>query len=257
MADVFLSYKRAERARIQRIAELLRLEGLDVWYDSRLEIGRSEGFDEEIEREVTSAACVVVCWTPEAVRSIYVRAESKKGLERNVLIPVFLESCTLPVPFNAIDTAELIGWTTSADDPRWSSLVTAIKHTVERSRADEAQRIADSKAAYARLTERVFPGSLRAIVGRIHARHDKDAWDFDDDIEAVLQWLAATFEKEATLNAHGYELAERQAGGSAWRWWDDGSAARRHERLAVLRAILKRSDDAMWSSQQVLGQPAP
>ena len=53
---------------------------------------------------MTSAYCVLACWTPVAVRSVYVRAEAKKGLENNTLVPVFLEQCTLPVPFNAIDT---------------------------------------------------------------------------------------------------------------------------------------------------------
>jgi hypothetical protein len=100
-ADVFVSYKRAERLRVARIAELLRESGFDVWFDARPEVGRGEGFDAEIEREVTSAGCVFVCWTRDATKSRYVKAEAKKGLERKALVPLFLEPCDLPIPSTA------------------------------------------------------------------------------------------------------------------------------------------------------------
>ena len=132
MADVFISYKRAERARVARIAELLRESGLDVWFDARLEIGRGEGFDAEIEREVTSAACVPVCWTPEATKSIYVRAEAKKGLERQVLVPLFLEPCDLTIPFNGLDTGDLSHWNgrTVIGVAVWSGLCKSYQRTI-------------------------------------------------------------------------------------------------------------------------------
>ncbi|MGE0474734.1 MAG: toll/interleukin-1 receptor domain-containing protein, partial [Nitrospirales bacterium] len=137
MADIFISYKRAERPRVQLITDLLRADGFDVWFDTRLELGRGEGFDAEIEREVTSAACVLVCWTPEATKSVYVKAEAKKGIDREVLVPMFLEECVLPVPFNAIDAADLTGWSGNVTDERWIALQTKIKETVNRSKADE------------------------------------------------------------------------------------------------------------------------
>jgi hypothetical protein len=37
-----------------------------------LEVGRGEGFDAEIEREVTSASSVLVCWTTAALSSVSV-----------------------------------------------------------------------------------------------------------------------------------------------------------------------------------------
>lgn len=257
MADVFISYKRLERDRVRRIAEILRAEELDVWFDARLEVGRGEGFDAELEREVTSAACVLVCWTPEAVRSIYVKAESKKGLERNVLVPMFLESCTLPVPFNAVDTADLVGWTGDPLDPRWVELFAHIKQTVEKSKTDELQRIAHSAAAYERLNEKVHPGTLKLLISRIVAKHDRDAGDYHPDIQAVIEWLESVSKKEAILNARGYELADRQSGGGAWYWWNDGKAAARSSQLAELREAVQRIDSAMAESQHYLDKPAP
>ncbi|MCB1955195.1 MAG: toll/interleukin-1 receptor domain-containing protein [Rhodocyclaceae bacterium] len=257
MADVFISYKRTERDRVARLAELLAEAGLDVWFDARLEAGRGEGFDAEIEREVTSAHCVLVCWTPEAVRSIYVKAESKKGLEREVLQPVFLNPCTLPVQFNAIDCLDLAGWQGDAADPRWRVLLSSVQATVSRSKATEAQRIAHSEAAYGRIEDRIYPGTLKSLVERIAALHDADARHYDADIQALLDWLESVAEKEARLNVLGLERAGRQAGGDAWRWWDDGNAARRSARLTDLRAQLRRLDEALAASQRVLDQPAP
>ena len=257
MVDVFISYKRAERDRVRQIADLLKDENLDVWFDARLEVGRGEGFDAEIEREVTSAACVLVCWTPEAVKSIYVKGESKKGLERDVLVPALLAQCVLPVPFNAVDTADLVGWTGDAQSANWLSLVATIKQTVARSKADELQRIAHSQAAYERVADKVYPGTLKAIVGKIAANRDNDAWAYHADIEAILEWLESVAEKESQHNAYGYELADRQSGGSAWYWWNDGKAAERSARLSGIRERLKRIDSAISKSQEVLEKPAP
>jgi hypothetical protein len=254
MADVFISYKRLQHERVRLIAELLRAEQLDVWFDARLEVGRGEGFDAEIDREVTSAACVLVCWTPEAVRSIYVKAESKKGLDRDVLVPVFLEPCTLPVPFNAIDAADLMGWTGDTLDPKWIALLEHVKKTVAQSKADDLQRAAHSAAEYERVDQKIYPGTLKLLIGRLVAKHDRDAWDYHSDIQAVFEWLESISKKEAILNARGYELADRQSGGSAWYWWENGAAAARSSKLAELREALHRIEVAMADSQKYLAQ---
>jgi len=257
MADVFISYKRAERNRVRQIADLLKAENLDVWFDARLEVGRGEGFDAEIEREVTSAACVLVCWTPEAVKSIYVRGESKKGLERDVLVPVFLEECVLPVPFNAVDTADLRGWTGDTSSAVWICLVATIKKTVDQSKSNELQRIAHSDASYQRIQDKVYPGTLKAIIKKVDAKHDNDASDYQSDIEAILEWIESVAQKEARLCAYGYELADRQSGGSAWYWWDRGDAAKRSAYLSIIRKKLKQIDTTVEKSQEYLDRPAP
>ena len=166
MADVFISYKRSERQRVERIAELLRDYKMTVWFDAQLEAGRGEGFDAEIEREVTSAHCVVVCWTKDALKSMYVKAEAKKGLEREALVPVFLENCQLPVPFNGVDTIDLTDWNGDEDEPVWKRVVEIVQQRVESSRADESRRRVHSLAAYERVSERLYPGIL-AITGKI------------------------------------------------------------------------------------------
>ncbi|MBK7566181.1 MAG: toll/interleukin-1 receptor domain-containing protein [Propionivibrio sp.] len=180
MADVFISYKRSERQRVERIAELLRDYKMTVWFDAQLEAGRGEGFDAEIEREVTSAHCVVVCWTKDALKSMYVKAEAKKGLEREALVPVFLENCQLPVPFNGVDTIDLTDWNGDEDEPVWKRVVEIVQQRVESSRADESRRRVHSLAAYERVSERLYPGILALLVPRITAIGDWDTRDYGE-----------------------------------------------------------------------------
>lgn len=121
MADVFISYKREERAQVERIAERLKGLGLSVWFDSRLPSG--ESFDEEINREIHDAKCVLVCWSPGAVQSQWVRAEAAIGRERDVLATVTLAPTRLYPPFNLIHSIDLSKWDGRDTDPAWLATI--------------------------------------------------------------------------------------------------------------------------------------
>ena len=66
------------------------------------------------------------------------------------------------------------------------------------------------------MTDKVYPGTLGLLVGRLAAKSDADARDYHSDIETILEWLAAVAEKEHGLVDFGYGLADRQSGGGAW-----------------------------------------
>lgn len=121
MADVFISYKREERAQVERIAERLRGLGLSVWFDARLPSG--ESFDEEINRELHAAKCVLVCWSPGAVQSQWVRAEAAIGRDRDVLAAVTLAPTQLYPPFNLIHSVDLANWDGADLHPGWLSVI--------------------------------------------------------------------------------------------------------------------------------------
>jgi hypothetical protein len=91
---VFVSYKRADIARVSRIIRLLQEIGLRVWYDRGIP-GGSE-WDEEIEERLRHAPFVVVCTSQAAVASKYVRREVKFADSLDVpILPVLLEEVTL------------------------------------------------------------------------------------------------------------------------------------------------------------------
>ena len=108
MADVFISYRKADRARAQALASALKVENLDVWWDVALETG--ETFDEKIQGVLEKCKAVIVLWSKESVKSDWVRAESSIGRERGILVPVMIQPVNIPVPFNLLHTADLVGW---------------------------------------------------------------------------------------------------------------------------------------------------
>ena len=257
MAEVFISYKRDQRERVKVIADVLKDEELSVWFDANLEAGRGEGFDAEIEREVTSAYCVLACWTRAALRSIYVRAEAKKGLDRAALVPILLEECTLPVPFNAMNTVDLTQWRGDKDDPSWRRVLAQLREKVNQGKRDVHARMEHSRAAYDRMNDKIYPGTLALLSRRIAALHEMDAAKYHQDIEALLEWVRSITEKELRYQEHGWELADRQSGGAAWRFWESGAAAARAEEIAKVRTLLTEIARTLAKSQELLTRPAP
>jgi pimeloyl-ACP methyl ester carboxylesterase len=122
MADVFLSYASEDRGRVEPLADALEAAGFSVWWDRRIEPGSS--FDREIEKELSSASCVVVVWSQLSVSSNWVREEADEGLLRGILVPVQIDECQLPLGFRRTQAADLIGWPSQKRD--LSSLVQKI-----------------------------------------------------------------------------------------------------------------------------------
>lgn len=125
MADVFLSYRKADRARAETLARALKVENLDVWWDTALETG--ETFDEKIQSVLEQCKAVIVIWSKESVKSDWVRAESSIGRERGILVPVMIHDVNIPVPFNLLQTADLVGWNGDRANAAYRDVVQQVK----------------------------------------------------------------------------------------------------------------------------------
>ncbi|MGD9924594.1 MAG: toll/interleukin-1 receptor domain-containing protein [Pseudorhodoplanes sp.] len=116
-ADIFISYKRQDRPRIEALARALRQLGVDVWFDARLVPGHE--FEEVIQAQANAVRAMIVCWTAACFTmddSGYVRFEAGIGHKRGVLAPISLEpmgSFALPHPFEKLHTEDLSQWLTS------------------------------------------------------------------------------------------------------------------------------------------------
>ena len=64
MADVFISYAKADRPLALKLAAMLEAEGWKVWWDTSLTIG--DDFRNEIMTEVGRARAVIVFSIPKA-----------------------------------------------------------------------------------------------------------------------------------------------------------------------------------------------
>ncbi|OQW60071.1 MAG: hypothetical protein A4S17_10815 [Proteobacteria bacterium HN_bin10] len=126
MADVFLSYRRDERASVETIASRLRSLGLTVWFDASMSAG--ETFNAEIDREARAAKAILVCWSPAARQSAWVNAEAMIGFNQKKLAACQVagsEDFDPPTPFNAVQTEDLREWLRSPDQehPCWQGVL--------------------------------------------------------------------------------------------------------------------------------------
>lgn len=132
MADVFISYARADRGRVRLIAQALMAEGFSVWWDPEIKPGKK--WDDLIRRELESADAVVTCWTKTSSKSKWVLAETSFADGRKKLAPALVQACDPPIPYNMVQSADLTRWRGNADDLEWVALLGAVKALVDARR---------------------------------------------------------------------------------------------------------------------------
>lgn len=108
MAQIFLSYARADRVRVSELVAALQRAGHQVWWDRRLSAGAE--FEREIEQALADADAVIVAWSAASVRSHWVRDEATAGRDTNRLVPVSLDGSAPPLGFRQLHTIDLTAW---------------------------------------------------------------------------------------------------------------------------------------------------
>jgi adenylate cyclase len=130
MADVFVSYARADKARVAPLVAALELRGWTVWWDPDITPGQE--FDSQIEAELQAACAVVVVWTQASVGSRWVRGEAREAADRGVLVPVRFDQAKLPMDVRAIHTIDLDQWAGNPSSPAFQDLARALESMVTR-----------------------------------------------------------------------------------------------------------------------------
>jgi len=169
MVDVFISYKREERARCERIQEKLKALDLDVWFDARLTAGKR--FDREIEEAVRGAKVVVVLWSPASVESEWVREEAGVGKARNVLAAIRINPCDLPFGFGTTHVEDIHEAEFADDHPAWLKILGRIGDLVGRpALADYSRAIGQATSLLHRFADKhstdPLAGKARLLAGR-------------------------------------------------------------------------------------------
>ncbi|HEX5961868.1 MAG TPA: TIR domain-containing protein [Rhodanobacteraceae bacterium] len=140
MADVFISYARADKARVAPLVAAMEAKGWSVWWDPEISPGRE--FDDEIDTELQAAKAVLVVWTPTSVVSRWVRGEARDAAERGILVPVRFEQARLPIDVRAIHTTDLDDWhedaTAACAQECLHALAAMIAHATGASAAKDA-----------------------------------------------------------------------------------------------------------------------
>lgn len=160
--DVFLSYKREDKARVEQLANKLTSLGLKVWFDARIQSG--DNFDQQIASHLKASRLSIVCWTPEAIASNWVRAEASMAHGAGKLVAAFLEPTELIPPFNLLQTENLSEWRGEDDHEGWMRLLTRVAAlSNDRSLQEWSALITEGDARRVReWADAASPGALRA-----------------------------------------------------------------------------------------------
>jgi adenylate cyclase len=136
MADVFVSYARADKARVAPLVKAMEARGWSVWWDP--EIGPGREFDDAIDAELQVAKAVLVVWTPTSVVSRWVRGEARDAADRNILVPVRFDQARLPIDVRAINTTDIDTWHEDATAPCAQEFLNALGAMIAHSAATQA-----------------------------------------------------------------------------------------------------------------------
>jgi TolB-like protein len=129
MADVFLSYARANREMAERLAAALEAQGHSAWWDRRI-IGGSE-FSTDIERELDAAQAVIVAWSAEANQSHWVKDEAAVGRDQGKLIPISLGGVRPPLGFRQYHAIDFSAWDGTVESVEFTELRQALAARME------------------------------------------------------------------------------------------------------------------------------
>ena len=129
-ANVFVSYKAEDRARVQPLVAALEAEGFSVWWDTH--IGGGAHWREDIQQHLDAAKCVIVVWTKRSVgpEGDFVRDEAALAKRRGVYLPVRFDAVELPLGFREVQAILLNRWHGDRSDPRFVGLCDAARECI-------------------------------------------------------------------------------------------------------------------------------
>lgn len=189
MADVFISYKREDRKRIEPLAQALERQGYTVWWD--LEILPSQKFERQIKRELDAARCVIVVWTDRSVAddgmyaSDWVQIEANSGDARGVLLPVQLDAGRTHWRHGQIQFVALHNWNGDDTATNFAELLRGVEmHAGARERPADME-LADWQAI--EKTEQV-DGFKRFLELHPSSRFAKIARGRIEELEEFAEW---------------------------------------------------------------------
>jgi hypothetical protein len=120
MAEVFISYAKEDRSKIEPLAKALEEKGFSVFWDRNIPTGQT--WREVLGEALESTRSVIVAWSKSSVISKWVIEEADWGLERKILIPIFIDNVSPPLGFRNIQAADFTNWNSDKASPEFERL---------------------------------------------------------------------------------------------------------------------------------------
>jgi len=166
MADIFISYARADRETAKKLAAALEAEGFTVWWDRHIEAGLE--FSKNIEAELTAATAVIVCWSNAAANSPWVKDEASAAAEFDKLVPICLDGDRPPMGFRQYQALDFQHWQGDVLSPAYLDLVAAMKSRLTGQRVSAPAR-QEPRSQWERLIRPIAMATAAVMVSAIIA----------------------------------------------------------------------------------------
>ena len=137
LVDVFISYARKDEEIARNVAETLRSEGFEVWFDSSIYAGAQ--WESLLMSTLSSAKAIVVLWSERSVKRPWVLKEAKMAMNTRRLVPIKIDNCALPQRFASLQTAMMPGWTGTGHHPELERLLAGLSHLTPPSRIENVR----------------------------------------------------------------------------------------------------------------------
>jgi hypothetical protein len=121
MSQIFISYAREDRERIQPLAECLERHGWTVFWDRNIQTGQN--WHSVISTALDRAERVIVAWSKDSLASDFVRDEAAAAQERRALVPILLDHVMPPLGFRQIQAADFTDWHGEEDSAALAQLL--------------------------------------------------------------------------------------------------------------------------------------
>lgn len=121
MPDIFLSYAREDRDRVEPLAAALAERGWSVFWDREIPAGQT--WRTHIGTALNDAGCVIVAWSQDSIASEWVSEEADEARARGALVPVLLDAVAPPIGFRSIQAADLSEWRPGRESPLFDQLL--------------------------------------------------------------------------------------------------------------------------------------
>jgi TolB-like protein len=254
MADVFVSYARADKARVAPLVAAIEAAGWSVWWDPAITPGQE--FDRQISAELKAAAAVLVVWSANSVGSRWVRGEARDGADRGILVPVRFDGAELPIDVRALHTTDLDGLSTQERCRQVQEIVRALGATITRERgtqpaaAHPLPRPAAAVSDASRVTICVLP--FTNMSGDAQQEYFSDGLT-EDIITELSRWrrLLSVRSRSASFRYRGAAVDMQQVARELdVRFIVEGSVRRVGERIRIsVQLINAETGSHVWAER--------
>ncbi len=139
MVDVFISYARMQRDRVEPLKARFEAMGLDVFFD--LEgIDGGAVFPDVITRALDTSKAVLTCWSPLYFTRPWCLIEAREGMSRDILLPVTIEAferTAAPADLRQVNYYDLTDWKGEEAHENWNRTLQRLGRLVGRELAPQ------------------------------------------------------------------------------------------------------------------------